>query len=177
MQEVWDRAKTGIEQAQARQRSQANRHRREEAFGVGDYVMVTTKNWDRLELPESIKVHPIFSPEKLRRAAKTEPLNGQTADPQPPITVDGQDEWEVEQILAVRLIRKRLFYRVKWLGHDDDLTWYPARNFKNSPHRIRDFHVQYPNLAGPPKRLAEWLKATDEDVFLEDHEEDDKPQE
>jgi transposase InsO family protein len=203
MQEVWDRAKTGIEQAQARQRSQANRHRREEDFGIGDYVMVTTKNWDlrrptrklaeqsagpfriaervgnayRLELPESIKVHPVFSPEKLRRAAKTEPLSGQTADPQPPITVDGQDEWEVEQILAVRLIRKRLFYRVKWLGHDDDLTWYPARNFKNSPHRIRDFHVQYPNLAGPPKRLAEWLKATDEDVFLEDHEEDDKPQE
>jgi hypothetical protein len=28
-----------------------------------------------------------------------------------------------------------------------------------------------------PKCLAEWLKATDEDVFLEDHEEDDKPQE
>jgi len=46
MQEVWDRAKTGIEQAQARQRSQANRHRREEDFGVGDYVMITTKNWD-----------------------------------------------------------------------------------------------------------------------------------
>ena len=115
--------------------------------------MVTTKNWDlrrptrklaeqsagpfriaervgnayRLELPESIKVHPVFSPEKLRRAAKTEPLSGQTADPQPPITVDGQDEWEVEQILAVRLIRKRLFYRVKWLGHDDDLTWYCTR--------------------------------------------------
>jgi len=100
-------------------------------------------------------------------------LNGQIADPQPPITVNGQDEWEVERILAVRSVRKKLLYRVKWLGHDDDLTWYPARNFKNSPHCIRDFHAEYPNLPGPPKRLGEWLRAAEEDMFLEDHEGDD----
>jgi hypothetical protein len=124
----------------------------------------------RLELSESIKVHPIFSPEKLRRAT----VEWSDCGPQPPITFDGQDEWEVEQIQTMQLIRKKLFYRVKRLGHDD-LTWYPAQNFKTSPHRIHDFHVQYPDLAGPPKRLAEWLKATDEDVFLEDHEEDTVP--
>jgi hypothetical protein len=94
------------------------------------------------------------------------PLDGQTIDPQPPITVDGQDELEVERILAVRLVRKKLLYRVKWVGHDDDLTWYPARNFRNSP---RDFHNGYPGLAETS------LKAAEEDRFLEDHEDDDKP--
>jgi hypothetical protein len=41
---------------------------------------------------------------------------------------------------------------------------------------IRDFHNGYRSgLAGPPKRLTEWLKAAEEDIFLEDHEDDDKP--
>jgi hypothetical protein len=37
---------------------------------------------------------------------------------------------------------------------------------------VRDFHN---GLAGPPKRLTEWLKAAEDDIFLEDHEDDDKP--
>jgi chromodomain-containing protein len=201
MQDVWNWARAEMAKAQTRQRIQANKHRREEDFGIGDYVMVTTKHWNlrrptrklaeqsvgpfrimervgnayKLDLPDSIKVHPVFAPEKLRRATKLKPLDGQTIDPQPPVTVDGQDEWEVERILAVRLVRKKLLYRVKWVGHDDDLTWYPARNFRNSPHCVRDFHNEYPGLVGPPKRLTEWLKAAEEDRFLEDHEDDDKP--
>src|SRR6202030_1899579 len=85
------------------------KHRREEDFGGGDYVMVTTKSWNlrrptrklaeqsvgpfritervgnayRVDLPAGIKVHPIFASEKLRRASRTEPLNGQIADPPP----------------------------------------------------------------------------------------------
>ena len=43
----------------------------------------------RLELPESIKVHPVFSPEKLGR------LSGQTADPSHPLnsTVRMNGKW------------------------------------------------------------------------------------
>lgn len=186
--------------AQARQQAQANRHRRQEDFGVGDEVMVTTKHWNlrrptrklaeqsagpfriiekvgnsyKLDLPANIKIHPIFAPEKLRRASRLEPLEGQIMDPQPPISVDGQDEWEVERILAVRKVRNKLLYRVKWTGHDEDITWYPARNFKNSPYLIRDFHSEYPELPGPPRRLTDWLKAAEQDEYLGDHEDDDK---
>ncbi|KAL1979106.1 hypothetical protein VTN96DRAFT_6844 [Rasamsonia emersonii] len=201
MESVWNQARSGMEDAQRRQKEQADRHRRDVDFDVGDWVMVTTKDWKmdrpsrklanqaagpyqivekvghsfKLDLPDSIRVHPVFSPEKLRRAASTEPLRGQIPDEQPPIKVNGQDEWEVEQILAVRLRYGKLQYRVKWVGHDDDPKWYPAGLFKNAPTRIRDFHLEYPEAPGPPVRLAEWLKAAEDDEFLEDHIADDRP--
>lgn len=48
-----------------------------------------------------VKVHLIFAPEKLQKAPSSEPLTGQHLDPPPPIEVKGQDEWEVNEILAV----------------------------------------------------------------------------
>ena len=67
------------------------------------------------------------------------------------------DEYEVEKIVNVRLRGKTLQYRAKWLGYEEDLTWYDASNFKNSPHRLRDFHAANPSEPGPPCRLVDWI--------------------
>lgn len=61
-----------------------------------------------LELPASIKVHPIFHTEKLRRSAATKPLEGQHQDPALPIQVPEADEWEVDSILGSRLHYRKL---------------------------------------------------------------------
>jgi hypothetical protein len=45
----------------------------------------------KLELPESIRVHPVFSPDKLRKASQ-DPLPGQIPDEAPAIEVDGKEE-------------------------------------------------------------------------------------
>ena len=66
----------------------------------------------RIELPASIKVHNVLNASKLRKAAD-DPLPGQIADEPPPIEVDGEQEWEIERILGVRLLRKQLRYKVK----------------------------------------------------------------
>lgn len=201
LQEIWTQTKEQIAKSQQLQVRQANKHRREEDFGVNDLVFVTTKDWlqDRpsrklshlasgpyriiekvgnsykLDLPEAIRVHPIFHPSKLRKAATTEPLTGQHMDPPPPVQVGETDEWEVENILDARTHYRKLQYRIQWVGHDLDLQWYPAGDMKNVPRKLQEFHAQYPAKPGPPMRLQEWLHADEEDRVLDDHIDDNKP--
>ena len=193
-QEVWDFVRSNIEKAQQRQKAQADKHRREVDFDVGDNVMVSTKRWDtgrpskkldhqaagpfpivdkvghayRLRLDDGINVHPVFAPEKLRRASSSEPLPGQILDKAPPIKVNNQQEWEVDEILDSKLRWRKLHYRVKWTGHDPDLKWYLASNFKNAPRRLKAFHERYPEKPGPPVNLPKWLEAEENDVYLDD---------
>jgi transposase InsO family protein len=184
MHKIWEFARSNIFNSQLRQKAQADKHRREVDFEVGDHVLVTNRNWSigrpsrklghqaegpykiiekvgnsfKLELPEGMNVHPVFSPDKLRLAARTEPLPGQTIDPSPPVLINGNQEWEVQEILDSRIRWKKLYYRVQWLGHDPDPTWYPAENFSNAPRRLKEFHDRYPNKDGPPELLDQWLE-------------------
>ncbi|KFZ23911.1 hypothetical protein V502_01610, partial [Pseudogymnoascus sp. VKM F-4520 (FW-2644)] len=99
-------ARSGILQAQERQQKQANKHRRPVDFQVGNKVYVSTKTWNkdqpshkldhqmagpytileqvghayRLELPPAIKIHPVISADKLRKAAD-DPLPAQIQEP------------------------------------------------------------------------------------------------
>jgi len=203
LEEIWNFAQTSMRRAQEAMAMQANRHRRPENFEVGDKVFLALRDYEvgrpsrklgeqnegpfeivekvgnsyRLALPDSMKIHPIFSPDKLRLAAN-DPLPGQSIDPPDPVRVHGEDEWEVEEILASRIHRGKLQYRAKWRGTDEDQRkWFPARDFKGAPHKVRDFHARYPDKPGPPRRLQEWLQAWEaEDDFLPDIPEDDLPE-
>ena len=42
----------------------------------------------------------------------------------------------------------------------------------NAPHKVRDYHLTYPDKPGPPVRLEAWLKAYENDEDLEKTEED-----
>jgi hypothetical protein len=62
----------------------------------------------KLQLPDSIKIHPAFYPDKLRKASqKFSPKPGP-----PPVNITGDDEWEVQEIPASKG-GKYLYYRVK----------------------------------------------------------------
>lgn len=200
MEDIWNAVSEQIQKTQDQQKKQADRRRRPVDFDVGDRVWLSLRHYQtdrpnkkldsqmagpfsilervgnsyRLELPETMKIHPIFSPDKLRRAAN-DPLPGQVAEPPESIIVGDEQEWEVEEVLASRLNRHRLQYQVKWIGFDEDRTWYPAANFKGSPHRLRDYHQRYPDKPGPSCRLREWLKAWEEGIDeLDDHPDDNR---
>jgi hypothetical protein len=51
-------------------------------------------------------IYPVVSPDKLCKAAN-DPLPGQVNEPIPPINITRDNEWEVKEILASRLIGGR----------------------------------------------------------------------
>ena len=195
--EAWKLAKKCLQRAQEKQKKQADKRRREPDFDVGDFVYISRKGWQterpstkldyqaagpfkilekvghsfRLELPPHIKIYDVVHADRLRKAPMN-PLEGQEEEPQPSIEVEGQQEWEVTRILASRIWRGKLQYRAQWKGYDEDESFYNAEGFKGCPHRIRQFHEDNPIAAGPPIRLAKWLKAWEEGELIESSEED-----
>jgi len=101
----------------------------------------------RLELPPSMRIHPVFHVSLLDHVA-SDPHPGQVITPAPPVVVDGEEEWEVEEILDSKLYYRKLHYYVKWTGYDAP-TWDPAELLANAPDAIADFHRRHPNKPGP----------------------------
>ena len=199
MHAAWVLAKTNLEKAQQRMQTQVNPHRRTVDWDVGDYVYLQTDNlanprpsrklsdkWTgpfevlervghsyRLRLPPGSKIHDVFAPTVLCKDPR-DTLPGQ-APPKPPgIPVDGVEEWEVEEILASKLVRNTLKYRVSWVGHDPDPVWYNASNFMGAPHKLKAFHDKYPTKPGPPRSLWKWIRAWEDGTDNLEHLEDDR---
>lgn len=190
--DAWKLARANMAKAQERYMKQANKHRREVDFKPKDKVWVTAKTWRterpskkldyqqagpyevlervghsyRIDLPPGIQVHDVIHASKLRKDPN-DPLPGQHAEEGLPIVVDGDKEWEVEEILGVRVSRRQLRYRVKWVGFDHDTDEYLPQDLNHAPILLRDFHQRYPNLPGPPKNLGYWLDCAAKDEFPE----------
>ncbi len=75
----------------------------------------------QVNLPPAIRVEPVISTDKLRKAPD-DPLPGQTQEPALLIVVNGQQEWDVEEILASRGYYGKLQYRAKWVNCNLDPT-------------------------------------------------------
>jgi hypothetical protein len=61
--------------------------------------------------------------------------------------VEGEPEYEVEEVLDSWMFRRQLQYLIKWRGWDI-LTWEYATEVTKLK-AIDDFHAQYPNKPGP----------------------------
>ena len=157
------------DQAQDTMLRHANKHRRDVTFEVGDKVIVKTQFLPQLhrqdlpaklrrrftgpftilkkispvaytlDLPAQWKVHPTLHVSKLRKFHEDSRFFDRIIPPEPEI-IQGEPEFEVEQILRHRGSVRHRQYLVLWKGYPvHEATWEPASNLTNCP----DILAQY----------------------------------
>ena len=121
------------------------RQREEEEYRVGDLVLLSTKDlkWQmkgrrskkltkcfvglykvkgivssnviELELPKSIKIHPVVN---ISRVQLYKPqVEGQKKIPPKPVIIEGEEEFKVEKILNKRMVKGKEKFLVRWKGY------------------------------------------------------------
>ncbi|KAJ3501679.1 hypothetical protein NMY22_g18841 [Coprinellus aureogranulatus] len=117
----------------------------------------------RLQLPDSLsRLHPVFHIDKLY-PWKGSNVNGILPPPPDPIELDGEEEWEVQEVLDSRWTERRtrkrghkkakvvkeLQYLVSWKGFNGLATWEPEDNLTNAREVVDDFHRRHPSAPQP----------------------------
>ena len=76
----------------------------------------------------------------------------------PLIKVIADDEYEVQEVIVVKLVRGKLVYRAKWTGVDKDPEFYLTSDFKYSLYLLKSFYLVNPILPGLLINLPLWLQ-------------------
>ena len=108
-----------------------------------------------LRLPETMKsVHPIFHVSQLELSHPSTILN-RVQPPLPPIKVDREVKYKVEEILDSKTDRRRhhcqLLYLVCWAGYaatNEETSWLLAMELNHTSKLITRYHLKYPNKPG-----------------------------
>ena len=61
--------------------------------------------------------------------------------------IDGEEEWEVEEVLDAKIRYRKVQYLIKWTGYDIP-DWRDAKDV-NGLQAIDIFHRRYPHKPGP----------------------------
>jgi len=99
----------------------------------------------KLDLPDTMKIHNTIHI-SLLEPYENNKLPSQAQEPPPPVIIEGEPEYELEEIVDARLYHGKLQYRAKWTGYspEHDKVWYPASNFENAVYARQQFHERYP---------------------------------
>ena len=135
METTWEFVRKAMAIVQESQSKQADKYRTDISYTVGDKVWLSTRNinTDRpfkkldhkmlglfkvirnkgvsieLQLPQSIKIHNVFHSNLLQKAS-TDPLTNQVNKLPPPVIINNEEKWEVEDILDAKGHRGKLQY-------------------------------------------------------------------
>ena len=106
----------------------------------------------KLALPPSMAIHNTFHISFLKPCQDNR-FPSQIKDP-PRIQIEGEDEYEIDEIIDPRHHYNKLQYRAKWKGYspEHDKVWYLAENLNNAEHAIEQFHWRYPRKPGMDTR-------------------------
>jgi hypothetical protein len=118
------------------------------SFGPFKVTKVVGPHAYKLQLPPSMKIHPVFNTVKLRRYVP-DPISRPEPERLDPLIVDGVPEYHVEEIRNSRYYRGKLQYFIKWKGYpEEENTWEPKDNINKSAWPlVKEFHRRHPTAA------------------------------
>jgi len=173
MKEIQEEAKAVLRKAQKDMRKYADRKRSDtDEYKVGDLVMLSTKdlkyqmvgrrteklmkrfvspyrvkeivssNMVKLELPSTVKIYLVVNVSRVRRYIGQ--VEEQKKEQLALVIIEGEEEWEVEQILNKRKVREKDKYLVRWKGLTAESdTWEGRENLENAKEVIEKFKREY----------------------------------
>ena len=176
---IWKQIRKNIQGATERMIKSANKRRRQCRYIVGNRVWLSTSAWNPQEgqpklhykyagpftIVERVNdnayklgnippgIHETQNITELRPYIES-PTRFRTR-PKPPIpkplTIEGQEEWEIEEILATRIRANRREYKIRW-KNSPGVTWEPRQNLTNCPQLLDRFEKRM-GLKGPKPRV------------------------
>jgi len=111
---------------------------------VGPYKIkrIISSNVVELELPKSIKIHPVVNVSRIRLYKPQ--VEGQKKILLKPVIIDGGEEFEVEKILNKRIVQGKEKFLVQWKGYtaEEDI-WEDRKNLGNAKELVEEFEKEY----------------------------------
>ncbi len=109
---------------------------------------VVNANAYTLALPPQLQaLHSTFNIDKLKRYSSTDrfpsrPLRHDRPPPHAAADSNGDQQWEVDSIIAQRSAGRVQQYLVRWKGYpDEENTWEPRSSLEAAPVALRDWET------------------------------------
>jgi len=111
---------------------------------VGPYKVkgIVSSNAIELELPKSIKIHPVVNVSRVRLYKPQVEEQKKTLPKL--VIIEGEEEFEVEKILNKRMVRGKDKFLVQWKGYmAEEDTWENRENLGNTKELVEEFEREY----------------------------------
>jgi len=111
---------------------------------VGPYKIkgIISSNAVELELPKTIKIHPVVNVSRVRLYKPQ--VEGQKKTSPKPVIIEGEEEFEVEKILNKQVVRGKEKFLVRWKEYTvEEDTWEERENLGNAKELVEEFEREY----------------------------------
>ncbi|QRV79674.1 Retrotransposable element Tf2 protein [Ceratobasidium sp. AG-Ba] len=104
----------------------------------------------RLELPKTMRTHNVFHINLLTPFTEDKDFHRHQARPPPIVTEEGEEEYEVDHVVAWEQRKNGLYYQIRWKGYDPiEDTMERAEKIAELPQIIEDLLKRHPKAPLP----------------------------